>query len=230
LREKTGTPGSRPLAPGLSCNATQLVCDLSLPTSRSAVSRDNRRFPDAHLASIFHNIRMRWPTHLSHARANTVSVILRCDPRFDRGEPRRTTALASAASFEGRLRGHLRMTERRSSNRVLAARLCARVLSSRGCVFRAQRSMKWCAAEPGPCHTQSLERSRICGAPNSAFTRVDALLRDAPRPGKEQARNTNKSEGRRSAERRIHGRARRSTAGRRFVRLPLRKRGLHTQP
>ena len=40
-------------------------------------------------------------------------------------------------------------------------------------VSRAQRSTKWCAAEPGPFHALRLVRSRICGAP----------LLAAPRPG-----------------------------------------------
>src|ERR1700680_4355938 len=41
-------------------------------------------------------------------------------------------------------------------------------------VSRAQRTAKWCAADPGSLHTLSLERSRISGAPFHA----------APHPGK----------------------------------------------
>src|ERR1700692_1055859 len=40
-------------------------------------------------------------------------------------------------------------------------------------VSRAQRSTKWCAADPGPLRTPSLGRSRISSAP----------LRAAPHPG-----------------------------------------------
>jgi hypothetical protein len=38
---------------------------------------------------------------------------------------------------------------------------------------------KWCDAGPGPSHTQSAGRSRICGAPAIARSRLDALLHAA---------------------------------------------------
>jgi len=48
----------------------------------------------------------------------------------------------------------------------------------------AQRSMKWCAAEPGPFPDAEFGPiPDLRCTSNSAFTRVDALLRAAPRPG-----------------------------------------------
>src|SRR5207247_10648942 len=46
------------------------------------------------------------------------------------------------------------------------------------CVSRAQRSTKWCAADPGPLRTPSLERSRISGAPFRACALTLHRIRD----------------------------------------------------
>jgi hypothetical protein len=62
---------------------------------------------------------------------------------------------------------------------VVAARLYARAPPSHGCVSRAQRSMKWCAAEPGPCHAQ------IWNDPGSAVHRY-ALHRVREKNGQER--------------------------------------------
>src|SRR3989304_5766190 len=35
------------------------------------------------------------------------------------------------------------------------------------CVSRAQRNTKWCAADPGSFQVHTMERSRICGAPQA---------------------------------------------------------------